>query len=150
MNPARPSPGTPVSPAVAPRRGGWRITGVQLGVLALLMAVLYGISQWWLVRRTDISMGQALSALSQPGEIMMIASENCVQCELARRWMQRHNVAFSECLIERDADCSARYQALYAPGTPLLVVRERVLTGFSPQAIWQVLKTAPQSPPQGA
>lgn len=132
------------------RPGGWRITGLQLGGLALLLAVLYGISQWWLVRRTDISMGQSLSALSQPGEILMITSENCVQCELARRWMRMHKVTFSECQIESDAQCSARYQALYAPGTPLLVVREQVLLGFSPQAIWQVLKTSPQPHPQGA
>ncbi|MES2889069.1 MAG: glutaredoxin family protein [Pseudomonadota bacterium] len=122
----------------------------QLGVLALLVGLIYGITQWWQVRQTDEAVARSLAVYSRPGEILMISSETCTHCASARRWMHTRDVAFTECVIEQDTQCAARYQALYAPGTPVLVVRDQVLLGFSPQAIWNVLKAPVRSSPQGA
>lgn len=127
-----------------------RIRGSQLAALALLVALVWGATQWRSLRKEDASVAQSLAAISRPGEILMISSETCVHCKLARRWLTVHNVAFRECVIERDAPCAQRYRALYAPGTPLLVVRDRVLRGFSPQAILAVLKLPDQAPLRGA
>ncbi len=117
-----------------------RITWRQILVLALLLALVWGATRWGAMREDDASVAQSLALLSQPGEILMISSEACVHCELARRWLTAHDVPFSECWIERDAPCAVRYRALHAPGTPLLVVRDQVLLGFSPHAIWAALK----------
>ena len=144
MNPTAPRSPARLHRAPSPR------TVPQLGVLVLLVALAYGITQWWSVRRSDDAVAQALAVYSQPGEILMISSENCSHCAFARRWMRTREVAFSECVIEHDTQCAARYQALYAPGTPVLVVRDQVLLGFSPQAIWNVLKAPVRSPLQGA
>jgi glutaredoxin len=70
-----------------------------------------------------------------------------VYCTNARRWMRERKVAFTECLIERDADCADRYRALNAPGTPVLLVRDQVLVGFSPDALREVLSPAAASSP---
>src|SRR6185503_8204804 len=74
--------------------------------------------------------GQLLAQRAKPGDIRMISSETCPYCLAARRWMTQQGVPFSECLIERDAQCLADYQALGAAGTPTLLVRGQRVVGF--------------------
>lgn len=122
----------------------------QLGVLVLLIGLIYGFTRWWDLRQSEKAVAQSLAVYSQPGEILMISSETCTHCVSARHWLHTRDVAFTECVIEQDTQCAARYQALHAPGTPVLVVRDQVLLGFSPEAIWNVLKAPVRSSPQGA
>ena len=56
-----------------------------------------------------------------------------------RHWFAKHQVAYSECLIERDAACRAAFDALGARGTPVLVVRGQPQLGFSPQRLRSAL-----------
>ena len=101
--------------------------------LALLLLVLSAslASQRW-VGRQERGNGVELAALAQPGEIRMLSSETCAICTVARAWFTEHRVPFSECLIERDAQCKADFDASRAPGTPLLVVRGLPQVGFDP------------------
>ncbi|GAB4124172.1 MAG: hypothetical protein Fur0014_22400 [Rubrivivax sp.] len=108
-----------------------------LGLVALVLAV-GAASQWW-SHRQEVALGRAVSALAQPGEVQMIASDACGVCALARRWMTEHAVPFTECSIERDAACRAQYEALNQPGTPVIVVRGRPELGFSPARLHERL-----------
>ena len=81
------------------------------------------------------NVGGQLAQQALAGDILMLSSTSCVFCERARRWMLDQQVPFSECFIERDADCAARYQALGARGTPTLLVRGQAQLGFSPQQV---------------
>ena len=102
--------------------------------LVLVVLLAGGASQWW---RSHLAGGVAeqLAALAGPGDIQMLSSTSCVYCERARRWMTAQQVPFSECFIERDAACAARYQALGARGTPTLLVRGQAQLGFSPPQV---------------
>lgn len=104
--------------------------GSLLGLVALVLAVS-AASQWW-SHRQETALGRSLAALARPGDLVMLSSDSCAVCLTARRWFQDHGVAFSECSIERDADCRRRYEALQAPGTPVMVVRGQPELGFSP------------------
>lgn len=110
-----------------------------LGLVALVLAV-GAASQWW-GHRQEVALGRAVAALAQPGEVLMIASDTCGVCIGARRWMAEHAVPFTECSIERDADCRAQYEALSAPGTPVIVVRGQPELGFSPVRLHERLKS---------
>jgi arsenate reductase-like glutaredoxin family protein len=70
----------------------------------------------------------------------MISSYTCVYCAQARAWFAEHSVPFSECSIERDTACAARFAALLSPGTPVLLVRGRPQVGFSPQRVAEALR----------
>ncbi|MCU0966750.1 MAG: hypothetical protein MUF08_17270 [Burkholderiaceae bacterium] len=60
--------------------------------------------------------------------------------------MRQHEVAFDECFIETDAACAARFEALRAPGTPVLLVRGQLQTGFDAQRVLGALsRGAPAS-----
>ena len=123
-----PSP-TPPQPAAKLR------SVLVLAVLVLAaFAAMQGLQAWSKAR-----LGPQVAAAAKPGDIFMIASVSCVYCADARAWFDANRVPFTECLIERDARCAAHYNALMAPGTPVLVVRGRRLLGFNAQAVADAL-----------
>ena len=107
-------------------------------VLAALVlgafAAMQGLQAWSRAR-----LGPQVAAAAKPGDIFMIASVTCVYCAAARSWFDANRVPFTECLIERDTRCAAHYNALMAPGTPVLVVRGQRLLGFNAQAVADAL-----------
>ncbi len=113
--------------------------------LLLLVLVVAGAAEWWREHQAG-RIGERLASQARPGDIQMISSTTCVFCERARRWMTLHRVPFSECFIEHDAGCAARYQALGARGTPTLLVRGQIQLGFNPPS---VLDRLSRSPPAG-
>jgi glutaredoxin len=84
--------------------------------------------------------GEVLAQRVQPGDIRMISSETCGYCVAARQWMTQQRIPFEECLIERDAQCLADYQALGAVGTPTLMVRGQRVIGFDRARVLDILK----------
>ena len=106
-----------------------------LAALALAaFAAMQGLQAWSRAR-----LGPQVAAAAKPGDIFMIASLTCVYCAAARAWFEANRVPFTECLIERDARCAAHYNALMAPGTPVLLVRGQRLLGFNAQAVADAL-----------
>jgi glutaredoxin len=111
----------------ASRRRGWLVP-------LLLAAVVFVAFQWWM-GRTQRAIGDELAVAARPGDIVMLSSEQCVYCTIARRWFEKHRVSFSECFIERDTACADAYQAQGAPGTPTLLVRGERQVGFSAERV---------------
>jgi glutaredoxin len=105
----------------------------------LLAAAAWGAVQL-LKTDSEYRLGQALAASAGPGDIVMLSSESCPYCMQARLWLQRYDVRFSECFIERDAACARQYEALQSPGTPTMVVRGERQIGFDPQRVAWALK----------
>jgi glutaredoxin len=116
-------------------RGVWWVLG------AIVLAASAG-SQWW-AQQQDTQIGSALAALARPGDIQMLSSETCTYCAQARAWMSDQHVAFSECFVERDAACAARYRASMMSGTPVVVVRGQTQLGFDPRRVLQRLGPSP-------
>ena len=114
-------------------------------LLGLITVVVIGAAAmqgftWWTRER----LGAQVAANAKPGDIHMIASVTCVYCAAARAWFNENRVPFTECEIERDAECAAKYNALMAPGTPVMLVRGKRLLGFSAQAVADALATRSQ------
>lgn len=104
---------------------------LALGLVVLLAA---GATEAWHAHLAR-QLGLALAQQARPGDIRMLSSLTCVFCARARQWLTVQQVPFTECFIERDADCAATYRALGAPGTPTLLVRGQAQLGFSPQRV---------------
>lgn len=102
--------------------------------LALLVLAALSAQAWW-TARLRANVGAEVAALARPGDIHMLSSDSCGICDQARHWFITHRVPFTECSIERDSACRAAFDARRAPGTPVLLVRERVLLGFSPERL---------------
>ena len=109
------------------------VAAVVLGTL-----LVQGTGAWSRAR-----LGAQVAAAARPGDILMIASVTCVYCAQARAWFEANRVPYRECLIERDAACAEKYNALMTPGTPVMFVRGQRLLGFSAQAVADALAAAP-------
>jgi hypothetical protein len=103
------------------------------GLVVLVLAVS-AASQWW-VGRHEQRLGEQVAALAQPGDIRMLSSETCAICTVARGWFSENRVPFSECLIERDPQCRADFDATRSPGTPVILVRGVPQLGFNPERV---------------
>jgi glutaredoxin len=112
----------------------WRHWPLLLAVVVVWAGMQ--LLQTWSSERV----GREIAAAAQPGDIVMLSSEVCPYCVQARAWFERHGVAFSECFIERDAACAARYQAARSPGTPTLLVRGERQVGFDAERVARALR----------
>lgn len=119
----------------------------SLFVLAALVLAVSGASQWWAGHR-EAQLGGEMASAARAGDILMVSSDTCVFCGQARAWLREHGVAFSECSIERDAACAARYRALMMPGTPVLLVRGQTQLGFDPERVLRALSAGVAAPLQ--
>jgi glutaredoxin len=112
-------------------------------ILALAVTLALGYAGWSLWKsRAASEEGQRLAALARPGDILMISSQTCAYCTIARRWLNTHQVAFKECFVETDALCAEAYRTTLAQGTPTLLVRGQVQLGFDPQRVLARLQSA--------
>ena len=109
------------------------------GLLAVVLLVGGAQALWQRHAGRDVAMQVADAA--RPGDIEMYSSISCPICARARAWFEKHRVPYTECLVERDDACAARFRALASPGTPTLRVRGQRLIGFDPQAIAEALAT---------
>ena len=106
----------------------------SLLVLAALGLGLTSVTQQ-LQTQSREQWGTQVASRSRPGDILMFSSLTCTYCDRARAWLTEHRVPFTECFIEQDTLCKARFNAMMAPGTPVLVVRGRHLVGFDAMAV---------------
>lgn len=108
-----------------------------IGLAALVVVIAGGTAglRAWSHERV----ARQVAAAARPGDIHMLSSDTCVFCAKARAWFEARGIPFSECSVERDAACAAKYAALLAPGTPVFVVRGRRLVGFDAAALGAAL-----------
>ncbi len=102
--------------------------------LVLLVLAISGGSQW-LYGHHEAQLGEALAAKAMPGDIRVLSSESCDYCTIASSWLRQHRVPYEECVVEHDAKCAATFNALQAPGTPVILVRGQPQLGFDPARI---------------
>jgi len=123
-----------------------RVTARQLAGLLTLVLLVAVVTQGWQAWGRRGAERQLLE-LARPGDILMVSSLSCVFCTQARHWMSARNVPFDECFIERDEACAARYSALLAPGTPVLMVRGQRVLGFDMGRVAAALQAPPARQP---
>lgn len=118
-------------------------------ILAAALALVYGGIFWWR-SAAENRWAQEMSAGLRSGDIVMYSTQSCIYCAKARAWFEAHQIAFTECDVERNPDCKRRYLALGAPGTPTFDVRGTRLLGFSPEDLAQALKQTASNPAASA
>ena len=111
----------------------------KFGSLALLLVAVWGGTQG-LQAWSRNQLGAQAAAYAKPGDIQMLSSLTCPYCAAARAWFTEYRVPFDECFIERDAACAAKFNAMLAPGTPLLLVRGQRQVGFDAQRVVKALQ----------
>ena len=102
--------------------------------LAAVVAIVWGGVQGFGVWQAQ-RLSEKVAHEAKSGDIVMLSSVTCPYCKEAREWFTEHKVTFSECFIETEPACAAAYNALQAPGTPVLLVRGQRQRGFDAQRV---------------
>jgi glutaredoxin len=74
-----------------------------------------------------------------PGEVVLYATSWCGYCERTRKFLRAREVPFVEHDIERSETARQAYEALGGQGVPLLLIRGKVVRGYSPDAFLAAL-----------
>lgn len=127
-----------MSPSSQPDAAATRHRG--LWSLVLLVLVVMTAVSWWGTRQQQ-AIGTQVAQAARAGDIQMLSSTTCGICTVARQWFQQHAVRFDECFIEKDGACAARFEAMRAPGTPVIVVKGQPQLGFDPQRVLRGLQS---------
>lgn len=75
-----------------------------------------------------------------PGEVVLYATSWCGYCEKTRKFLRAREVPFVEHDIERSEPARQQFEALGGQGVPVLLVRGKVVHGYSPPAFLAALR----------
>ncbi len=105
--------------------------------LVLVVLALAALQNW--DRITGVFARPAPITNVGPADVVLYSTAWCGYCERTRRLLSERSVPFVEHDIERSPEGRRQYEALNGRGVPLLVVKGKVLRGYSPQAILAAL-----------
>jgi len=113
-------------------------TLVRIVVFAGSVLVITAIIQWYLNRPWQI-----LAQYIAPGDIKMYSTDWCVPSQDARAHFEKFGIAYSDCDMEKDAQCRQAALALAQaePGSPIfLVYGKYVVKGFGKDRLLKALQ----------
>jgi glutaredoxin len=93
-------------------------------------------------RRTDFFTGGAgATGIRAAGgaRVVMFSAPGCGYCVKARDYLNQKGVVFEELDVNASEDARRRFQSLGGRGVPLILIGERQISGFDPQAIQAAL-----------
>ncbi|MBL8522732.1 MAG: hypothetical protein JNN20_03485 [Betaproteobacteria bacterium] len=72
-----------------------------------------------------------LASSVQTGDVVVYSAVWCGTCTEAKAWMKSNGFKYTECDVERNADCANRFRELGGNAIPLVIVRgEAMRAGF--------------------
>lgn len=68
---------------------------------------------------------------SNSQHVFMYSTEWCGYCKKAKRYFQKHGIAFTEYDIEKNRSAKAEYDRIGGRGVPVILVGDKRMNGFS-------------------
>jgi glutaredoxin-like YruB-family protein len=98
----------------------------------------------------DIDAGQkqldalldARSRAAATPKVLMYTTSHCPACKAAKQYLAQKGVPYQEIDVEQSRDGAEAFQKLGGRGVPLIMVGEKRMDGFNPQALEAVLAGA--------
>lgn len=78
-------------------------------------------------------------AAMHDGEVILYATSWCGYCAKARKFLNKHDIAFYEYDIEKSTEGRAQYDSLGGRGVPMLLVNGTVIKGYNQAKIIEAL-----------
>lgn len=101
----------------------------------IAFAVIMVLVTLWLNRHElldQVREPQSPSDLDLDHPVVMFSTSWCPYCTKARTWFAEHQVDFVEYDVEKSPQAAAHYRKLRGRGTPLVVIGDEVIQGYSP------------------
>ncbi|MDX1353626.1 MAG: glutaredoxin family protein, partial [Thiomicrorhabdus sp.] len=76
---------------------------------------------------------------ANPPKIIMYGSQTCMYCHIAKRFFEKHNLPYTEYDIDTSDKHREMFYILGGRGTPLLIVNDEIIHGYSERLIRDAL-----------
>jgi glutaredoxin len=77
----------------------------------------------------------ATAAVAGKPKVIMYTTSHCPACKAAKQYLAQKGVPYQEIDVESSRDGAAAFQKLGGHGVPLILVGDKKMEGFSPQAL---------------
>ena len=130
----------------------------QLKSLGLLLLLVAGsatagiyVAQWFSPTKPVYISGDYSTQRSAAGsDIVLIGTAWCPYCKQARDYLKFRGLDFADLDIEQSRQAHEWLESLNAPAVPVLLIGDRQIRGFRPEAIDQALMALkPHRPSKG-
>lgn len=86
----------------------------------------------WVNRHQMMNSPRMVADLDLDAPVIMYSTSWCGYCAKARDWFEQHDVQYVEYDVEKSVEGATQYRQLHGRGTPLLVIGDEVIQGYSP------------------
>lgn len=76
------------------------------------------------------------------GEVWLFSRDGCGYCKKVKDLLAEKGYAYTELNVETDANAKELFEKLQAPGVPVMLVGNREIIGYDPDAIVKAIKKA--------
>lgn len=100
---------------------------------AVVLFQQWGTIQYYLNPPPDYS-------AAHDGKAVLYATDWCGYCKKTRALLNEHKIAFVEYDIEKSAEGAEQHKRLGGRGVPVLLINQKVIRGYNPQAVLNIIK----------
>ncbi|MBK8187504.1 MAG: glutaredoxin family protein [Cellvibrio sp.] len=75
-----------------------------------------------------------------PNAVVLYATDWCGYCKKTREFFKDNNIAYVEFDIEKSAEGKQEYNQLKGKGIPLVVINGKVIRGYNPSSMKEILQ----------
>lgn len=86
----------------------------------------------WVNRHQMMNSPRTVADLDLDAPVIMYSTSWCGYCAKARDWFAQHDVQYVEYDVEKSVEGATQYRQLHGRGTPLLVIGDELIQGYSP------------------
>jgi glutaredoxin len=80
--------------------------------------------------------------------VVVYGTSTCPFCAKARAHLAKQQVAFADFNVDKSAAANQQFKALKGAAVPVILIGDRLITGFQPDVIDDALRAAAQSSPR--
>ncbi|MBD8525962.1 glutaredoxin family protein [Pseudomarimonas arenosa] len=116
-------------------------TAFLMLILAAASAALGGLAATWFKADTEtfIAGDYSLQRSVTGQDVVLIGTSWCGYCKQTREFLAQRGVEFADLDLENSKQAYDWVESLNAPGVPVLLIGNRQIRGFRPEAIEEAL-----------
>ena len=108
---------------------------VAVGAIALGAGVWFGQPIW----TTQSSPGVAIMAGTAQPKVVLYGTDWCPYCAKTRIFFAVHGIQYIDLDVEKSREAGERYRELSGKGVPVILVGDRVITGFDEESLLSLI-----------
>lgn len=120
----------------------FKTVSMTLACMALGLGLGVGV-QRWLNQRSAVDYGDYSHTLDvYNSQVVVFTDPRCPFCARLKQWLGEQRVNFAEVVVSASTENREHFASLGYAQYPVLVVRDRAIIGFEPDAIAEALAVA--------